>query len=114
MHFAKIEGSNRLQKVLRVLEDGTPKTTLEIATTTKLCAVGSAIGELRRNGYNILCRCIRRGVFEYTLLSALLILTSSCTVNINVGKDLQELSRECEPVPLPSMPAAEKQDVIRI
>lgn len=67
MHFARLESSDRLQRVLRVLETG-PKTTLQIIQEAGVCAVNSIVSELRANKYNILCQCVRKGVFKYTLL----------------------------------------------
>lgn len=66
-HAASLE-SDRLQKVLAVLSDGERHGTLEIASKTQLCAVGSAISELRANGLQINCQCVKRGRFEYQLI----------------------------------------------
>lgn len=73
MHFASLKTSPRLQRVYRVLSDGMPHTTLEIQSTAGVCAVGSTISELRRNGYEIECKCAGRKedgamVYRYRLL----------------------------------------------
>lgn len=69
MHFAKLEHSDRLKRVLDILKEnfGEPKTTRDIIKKAGVCAVNSAISELRANGIEIRCRCIKRGIFEYTL-----------------------------------------------
>lgn len=72
MNYARIEKSTRLQKLYAFLSDGRPHTTKEIGDATGIEAVGSAVGELRRNGFNIVCRQTRRKedarVFEYQLM----------------------------------------------
>ena len=55
MHYAKLHHSIRLQRLFRFLSDGKPHTTSEIGNATGIEAVGSAIGELRRNGITINC-----------------------------------------------------------
>ena len=66
-HAAKLGTSTRLQKVMAVLEDGRWHGTFDIMSKTKLCAVGSAISELRANYKNIETRCIGQGLYEYKL-----------------------------------------------
>lgn len=66
-HAAKIETSDRLQKVLNVLQDRKWHSTLDIMHQTYLCAVGSAISELRANGVSVECRCAGKGRYEYRL-----------------------------------------------
>ncbi len=68
MHFARLENSERLQRVLRVLMDFGPHSTLEIQDRAYVCAVASSIAELRAQGFNILCKQ-RKGFFAYRLLS---------------------------------------------
>ena len=68
MHFAKIGSSLRLQKVLNLLKDGIPHTTRDIIDKAGVCAVNSIIAEIRAIGYNIHCKQVRRGIFEYQLL----------------------------------------------
>lgn len=67
-HAASIETSERLQKVLDVLQDRQWHSTLEIMQRTFLCAVGSAISELRANGISVECRCAGHGKYEYRLI----------------------------------------------
>ncbi len=67
MHYARIESSPRLQRVLALLSDGRPRTTREIVIEGNVCAVNSIIAELRANGFDIECRHIKKGLFEYEL-----------------------------------------------
>jgi len=69
MHYARLEKSGRLQRVLALLSDGLPRTTREIVRGADVCAVNSIVTEIRANGYDIDCRCIGRGLFEYRLVS---------------------------------------------
>lgn len=71
MHNAKLENSERLQRVLRFLSDGRPRSTREIIHGAGVCAVNSIISELRANGLEITCRCAdgRQGIYEYILVS---------------------------------------------
>ena len=67
MSHAKLESSERLQRVYEYLSDGEPHSTRDIIINADVCAVNSCIDELRSNGKEI--RCKRNGkVFEYTLL----------------------------------------------
>lgn len=59
MHAARIEKSDRLQRVLALLADGRPRTTLEIVAGAGVCAVNSCVAELRANGVPV--RCWRAG-----------------------------------------------------
>lgn len=69
MHYARITASPRLQRVAALLADGRTYTTLDIVQGAGVCAVNSAIAELRWNGYSIDCK--REGdVWTYRLLSA--------------------------------------------
>jgi len=65
MHNARIETSDRLQRVLEYLRDGKPKTTREIIVGANVCAVNSCISELRANGYGITCKAMGKGLFQY-------------------------------------------------
>jgi hypothetical protein len=56
MHSAKIEHSDRLKRVLDVLNNNTELSTRDIIILANVCAVNSCISELRANGYNISCR----------------------------------------------------------
>lgn len=73
IHFAKLEKSERLQRVLAVLMVGGAYTTLQISRRANVCAVNSCIAELRENGYDIKCKQIggpkapEGERFEYTL-----------------------------------------------
>jgi len=69
MHFATIENSPRLRRVLEYLRGG-PRTTLEIVKACNVCAVNSAISELRCNDYDIDCSPVpgQRGVYMYELV----------------------------------------------
>lgn len=67
-HAAVLKNSNRLQKVLNVLKDNDWHSTWDIMSKTGgLCAVGSAVSELRANGLQIACQCVSKGKFIYRL-----------------------------------------------
>lgn len=55
IHYARYVKSERLQRLLAFLLDGKPHTTLEIIKGADVCAVNSAICELRRNGFSAYC-----------------------------------------------------------
>jgi len=67
IHAAKVDNSARLQRVLDLLLDYRPHTTRDIIRESFCCAVNSCISELRVNGYDITCRQIERGRYEYIL-----------------------------------------------
>ena len=67
MHAAKLDSSARLQRVLDVLLDHQPHTTRDIIRDAYCCAVNSCISELRANGYDIACKQVGRGRYEYSL-----------------------------------------------
>lgn len=67
MRHAASLNSDRLKRVLTVLQDGQPHGTFEIASKTQLCAVGSAVSELRANGIIVDCTHVGKGRFEYQL-----------------------------------------------
>ncbi len=56
MKHACLKTSARLQRVARLLEGGLEYTTAEIVAHANVCAVNSAIAELRENGLAITCR----------------------------------------------------------
>lgn len=58
IHYAKLSDSPRLQRVLKALEDAgmVGLTTREIILKAEVCAVNTAIAELRSNGIKILCK----------------------------------------------------------
>lgn len=58
IHFARFEESERLQRLLDYLLDGTQRTTREIIQGAGICAVNSAACELRMNGFDV--RCLRK------------------------------------------------------
>lgn len=70
IHYAKLANSPRLQRLYALLMNGTEYTTLEIMQKAKICAVNSAITELRRNGFDIDCKMVARGVYSYQLKGA--------------------------------------------
>jgi len=53
IHYANIKNSKRLQRVLNLLADGCEHTTRDIIQRADVCAVNTAIAELRSNGYEI-------------------------------------------------------------
>ena len=59
MHAAKLDNSPRLQRVAALLSDGIERSTLDIVSGAKVCAVNSCVAELRANGFYIECRQIR-------------------------------------------------------
>lgn len=66
MNAANPDKSRRLLRVLGVLSDGQPHSTLDLINQAQVCAVNSAVAELRQAGYDI--RCERRGdVWSYWL-----------------------------------------------
>jgi hypothetical protein len=56
MHYARIEHSPRLKRLAEVLADGREHSTLDLAMRASICAVNSAVAELRANGHDITCR----------------------------------------------------------
>ena len=72
MHAAPL-ASPRLQRVLRLLQDGRPHTTRDIVRRARVMAVNACISELRHHGAKI--SCSRRRVngawrFSYTMTRA--------------------------------------------
>jgi len=69
IHAAKLENSPRLQRVLRVLReaDGLWMTTWQIIQRARVCAVNTAIAELRWNGIEVECRRMPDGNYAYRL-----------------------------------------------
>ena len=59
MNSARLDHSERLQRVASLLKKGGEFTTLDIVVQAQVCAVNSIISELRANGMNISCQ--RRG-----------------------------------------------------
>ena len=58
IHYARYAKSERLQRLLAYLLDGQVRTTLDIIRGAGVCAVNSAVCELRRNGFS--CYCVSR------------------------------------------------------
>ena len=56
MHYARLDKSERLQRVDAYLEDGRERSTREIVHGADVCAVNSIIAELRANGREIVSR----------------------------------------------------------
>ena len=56
MHAARLGASSRLQRIANLLSDGEEHSTREIVLKCNVCAVNSAVSELRANGLNIVCR----------------------------------------------------------
>jgi hypothetical protein len=67
-HAAKIETSDRLQGVLAILKDRAWHGSFELMRQTNLVAIGSAISEIRANGYEVESRCVGQGRYEYRLV----------------------------------------------
>lgn len=63
MHAARLARSERLRRVLVLLEDRKEHSTLDIIQRANVCAVNSIISELRANGSDI--NCERRGDVWY-------------------------------------------------
>ncbi len=55
IHYARYIKSERLQRLLQFLLDGEKHTTMEIIQGAGVCAVNSAVCELRRNGFSAYC-----------------------------------------------------------
>lgn len=56
MNYARLEHSPRLKRLAELLADGREHSTLDIVQRAEICAVNSAVAELRANGYDIACR----------------------------------------------------------
>lgn len=70
MHAARLEKSERLQRVAALLADGQWHSTLDIVIGAGVCAVNSCVAELRANGYAIACRRVGKERYEYRLEGA--------------------------------------------
>lgn len=66
MHSARLENSERLQRVYQALLSG-PKTTMQLIQEANVCAVNSIISEIRNNNIPIRCECIGKGRYRYSL-----------------------------------------------
>jgi len=67
MHYAKLDKSDRLQRVYNLLRQEGPQTTMQIIQKANVAAVSSIVSELRAQGIIIECEPIRRGIYKYTL-----------------------------------------------
>lgn len=54
-HYARIEKSPRLLRVLALLMKGGWCSTMQIIKRARVCAVSTCIHELRQNKFNIIC-----------------------------------------------------------
>ena len=66
MHAATLARSDRLKRLRAVLRDRRPHSTRDLARRARICAVNSAVSELRANGMNIACKR-RGGIWFYQL-----------------------------------------------
>lgn len=72
IHYAQLEHSPRLQRLNAYLleQNGRWRTTRDIIVGANICAVNTAVDELRCNGVAVDCRCAGRGRYEYRLGAA--------------------------------------------
>lgn len=59
LHYADLSKSNRLQRVLKTLQDGCQHTTRDLIRKSGQCAINSIVSEIRANGIDVDCE--RRG-----------------------------------------------------
>ena len=59
IHYARLESSARLQRTLAVLKRGGCFTTRQLMHEADICAVNTAVDELRENGFDV--QCARKG-----------------------------------------------------
>ena len=59
IHYAKLHNSPRLQRLLKFLSDLKPHSTREIIQGANICAVNTAVDELRENGFDVVCAYIK-------------------------------------------------------
>lgn len=68
MHAAKLDRSKRLQRIMKVLSDHKPHSSMELIRRAKTVAIGTDISEIRRNKRNVKCK--REGkIWFYRLVS---------------------------------------------
>ena len=69
MHYAKLENSDRLRRVLAFLRSRGSRgaTTREIVQGANVLACNTVIDEIRANGFDIECVQEGQGLFRYTL-----------------------------------------------
>jgi len=63
MHAASTESSDRLKRVINLLSDGMPRTTMEVIQGAMVMAVSAVVSEIRQGGIDIKCK--RRGKYWY-------------------------------------------------
>jgi hypothetical protein len=68
IHAARLERSPRLQRLLAFLNDKQWHGTREIMLNADICAVNTAIAELRANRIDVDTRCVGRGQYEYRVI----------------------------------------------
>ena len=56
MHAARLDKSERLQRVAKLLKRGGWHSTMDIIQRAQVCAVNSIVAELRANGWQIECQ----------------------------------------------------------
>jgi hypothetical protein len=68
IHARKIDSkrSNKLRLLLYYISDRRPHGTRELRDALDICAVGTAMNELKFNKYQYVCRSLGSGRFEYT------------------------------------------------
>jgi hypothetical protein len=69
IHAAKLSESQRLQRLLAVLQRGGWWGTRALVVEADVMAVGTGVAELRANGIAIETRCQGIGRYEYRLIS---------------------------------------------
>ena len=65
IHAARLSESPRLQRLAEVLAGGGWYSTRDLFMQAGICAVNSAVAELRANGIGVECRRVGRGRYEY-------------------------------------------------
>jgi hypothetical protein len=69
--YANLDNSPRLQRLMHLLSDCREHSTLDIIHGAGICAVNTAVAELRKNievyGINIICRKADRNRYMYQL-----------------------------------------------
>lgn len=58
MNAANLANSARLKRVLAVLQDGAEHSTFDLINRASVCAINSAVAELRVAGYDVRCRVV--------------------------------------------------------
>lgn len=66
MNYARLDKSERLQRVLKLLKDRKWHTTRTIIKQAHVCAVNSIASELRKNGHPVECKRVG-DVWRYRL-----------------------------------------------